>query len=174
MASLIITNPLDKSKRVTKYKVSIDNWRAIGAKSKNHLFIITRSLHCYSIEGISIEQFIETSNIGLDVPKSGRFERVALACQKCRGRGLIDWVTSAMGAAPYIMDSAEKFQRDPKSPILMCTTHQLKPYPSPMYFSRCIRIEPYELCKECEGTGLHLFRQCCKTLSTEKVKEIIF
>jgi len=137
---------------VHKNIIGIDNWRVIG-RDENKLYLITHDCKTYHISDLSIEQFHDTVKKGIALIKEGTFTQVSLACQRCGGTGVTDWISDIVGTKKdrRLTKDALSFKRDPKIPTYKITLNN-KTF---LNVSSALVPMARKHCSLCKGSGLH-------------------
>lgn len=152
MTNLILLLENDKL-HCAKTILDVDDWRAIGITANNTFMLITRICNLYYIKDLTIKRFNELIHTGVEITCKGTFHGVVLACSKCGGLGITDWISDVTGVIQKSYSLHVEFKRDPDLPSYKTTT-SYDGKPLIIYYSRALASETQQHCKECKGTGL--------------------
>lgn len=146
----------------------IENWRVIGSL-QNILYLTTSDFNNYLLYNLTIEEFIRLSKINsksaVRIPVSGDFVSISLACPKCSGTGITDWISKVVGpsSSNTYHFKLPPFNRDVKGKLYKLNTLikvadskiiTLDSYRVQGYYSTAVIPKAHDHCEVCKGTGL--------------------
>ena len=140
-------------------KIDITNWIALKEKGTDlQVFVGT---HVYLLPNTSIDDFHIACGSRKMINIKFKYLHSSLTCEKCYGKTRVDWVERSTGVKENIRDPSmveSCFKRNPKGMIMIYRAINLS-YGGIYHLSSPKIIDGYELCSNCRGTGLRMFKE---------------
>jgi hypothetical protein len=140
-------------------KIDITNWIALKEKGADlQVFVGT---HVYLVPRTSIDDFHIACDSWKITTKKFKYLHSSLTCEKCWGKTRFDWIERTVGINENIRDPSmveSCFKRNPKGMITIYRAVNLS-YEGIYHLSSPKIIDGYELCSNCRGTGLRMFKE---------------
>lgn len=155
MINLILVKPDDET-NYTKTIIDVSNWRAIGELDENSIVLIAHDCRTYHIQDTPLQKFKQLINASLEMTRTGEFKSIALACPKCLGTGITDWVSDVVGKEQMRGMFEPTFKRDGRRQVYQMNAYVSKIGWKNFYISQASIPEAHQHCNDCLGTGLFM------------------